>query len=129
MAGYDPKSVAYQQPMGGYDPKGAVYDAKSAMLSPGMHCQAVWNNGQYYGGTLLETNGSQWLVQWDDGSQFFVGARRSGVRGLSGNPGQARGIGKVDGRSNRASDVLAQSDSRNVSRSWSCCAESVDVCP
>ncbi|MEZ4406955.1 MAG: sporulation protein [Polyangiales bacterium] len=76
--GYDPaeEKAAYLKGGGGYDPgpgtapygapKGAY--GKGGGFMPGAHCMAQWSDGQYYGATVVENNGSMALVQWDDGS-------------------------------------------------------------
>jgi hypothetical protein len=60
-----------QQPM--MDPKQQMMAKQGMMqpgmmLQPGMHCHAQWTNGAFYGATVVQTDGVNFLVQWDDGA-------------------------------------------------------------
>ncbi len=37
------------------------------MYPAGTHVQAQWGDGFFYGGTIVQFNGAQYLVAWDDG--------------------------------------------------------------
>lgn len=39
-----------------------------AQHAPGQHVMAQWTNGQMYGARIVQFNGSQYEVAWDDGS-------------------------------------------------------------
>ncbi|MFO0629145.1 MAG: sporulation protein [Polyangiales bacterium] len=61
--GYDPgydKAVAAK---GGYDP-----GYGQGGFAPGTRAQAQWTDGGWYGVTVLQQQGQQVLVQWDDGT-------------------------------------------------------------
>ncbi len=72
--GYDPAMDKAAYAKGGYDHgvDNAAYAkggyGKGGGFMPGAHCMAQWSDGQYYGATVVENNGSMLLVQWDDGS-------------------------------------------------------------
>ena len=58
--GYD-KAAAMK---GGYDPG----YAQQGGFAPGSRAQAQWTDGGWYGVTVLQQQGQQVLVQWDDGT-------------------------------------------------------------
>lgn len=49
-----------------------LLDLAEEMVVPrrtvGSHVYARWQGGGYYWGTIIETDGSQYLIKWDDGS-------------------------------------------------------------
>jgi hypothetical protein len=75
--GYDPGYDKAAAMKGGYDPG---YDKAAAMkggydpgyaqggFAPGSRAQAQWTDGGWYGVTVLQQQGQQVLVQWDDGT-------------------------------------------------------------
>ena len=70
------------------------------MFSMGQHVMAQWTNGQWYGARIVQGNGAQYEVAWDDGSpNLWVGASQiqhdGGGAGIGmGGGGASFGIGQ-----------------------------------
>jgi hypothetical protein len=62
--GYDPGYAKAAAMKGGYDPG----YAQQGGFAPGSRAQAQWTDGGWYGVTVLQQQGQQVLVQWDDGT-------------------------------------------------------------
>ena len=62
--GYDPGYDKAAAMKGGYDPG----YAQQGGFAPGSRAQAQWTDGGWYGVTVLQQQGQQVLVQWDDGT-------------------------------------------------------------
>jgi hypothetical protein len=68
--GYDPandKGGGFAKQQGGYDP-GFAKGKGGGAFAPGAYVLAQWSDGGYYGATVVQAQGDQVCVQWQDGS-------------------------------------------------------------